>query len=44
MLVEMLSGTPTYAGQSVTAQELGYVCGHAVARPISTFVNGNAPC
>ncbi|WP_369253858.1 RHS repeat-associated core domain-containing protein [Streptomyces sp. R35] len=44
MLDEMLSGAPTYAGQSVTAQELRYICGHAAARAITTFVNGNAPC
>ncbi|MEU3246956.1 RHS repeat-associated core domain-containing protein [Streptomyces sp. NPDC006875] len=41
---EMLSGAPTYAGRSVTADELRYVCGHESARAITTFYNGPAPC
>ncbi|MFJ5310037.1 hypothetical protein, partial [Streptomyces sp. NPDC088350] len=41
---EMLSGAQTYAGQSVTADELRYVCGNAAARAITTFYNGDAPC
>ncbi|MGW3117360.1 RHS repeat-associated core domain-containing protein [Streptomyces sp. NPDC001107] len=41
---EMLSGAPTRAGQSVTAEELRYICGKKAARAITTFYNGDPPC
>ncbi|MFJ6053282.1 RHS repeat-associated core domain-containing protein [Streptomyces sp. NPDC092307] len=41
---EMVSGAHTYAGNSVTAMELRYICGNAAALKVTTFFNGTAPC
>ncbi|MFF3425716.1 RHS repeat-associated core domain-containing protein [Streptomyces sp. NPDC002602] len=41
---EMVSGAGTFAGNSVTAMELRYICGNAAALRVTTFFNGPAPC